>query len=504
MGVHDATVYSILRRNARVHSDRIGLIAGQTRVTYRDFLNRTDRVAAGLSGIGVNSGDRVAVLAKNSLEFVYLYTASAKIGSIMLPINWRLSADEVGFILSDGSPRVMFVDPEFAPVVSSLSESDGVPADCFSMGAAKGSLKAFDELLSAAESAPSAETGGEDGFVIIHTAAVAGRPRGALLTHLGMMWTSLQLATVWGLTSDDVNLAMLPLFHVAGLLQLVSNLTAGGASVILPGFDPEAALKHIKEDKVTMFGGFSPMFSMLLDKAEEVDHDLTSLRNVLGLDQPETVKRFEEASGATFWTAYGQSETSGLTHTAPYFDKTGSAGLPLPSAEVEVVDDYGNILGPGRAGEIIVKGPCVFKGYWNLEEDTRYTFRDGWHHTGDKGRIDEEGYLWFEGRLAEKELIKPGGENVYPAEVEKAILEHPDIEEVSVIGVPDSQWGEAIKAVCVLKEGASLAEAELIQYVAAKIARYKKPKHVVYVSELPKKEDGSVDREKIKEDHGGA
>jgi long-chain acyl-CoA synthetase len=503
MGVHDALIYGILRRNARAGGDRIALITDGRRITYREFLEGTDRVAAGLNGAGVKSGDRVAVLAKNSPEFVYLYIACARIGAIVLPINWRLSAEEVGFILSDGSPRVLFVDPEFGSVVESTAGKEGVPEAIFSMGAAEGSLKAFEELLSAGEPLPS-KIPYEDGFVIIHTAAVAGKPRGALITQLGMMWTSMQLAAVWGLTRDDVNLAMLPLFHVAGLLQLVAALTAGGATVILPGFDPDAALRHIEQDKVTMFGGFPPMFSMLLDKAAEADRDLSSLRNVLGLDQPDTVKRFEEATGAVFWTVYGQSETSGLTHAAPYFAKTGSAGLPLPCAEVEIADDYGNILGPGRSGEIIVRGPCVFKGYWNLKEDTSYTFRDGWHHTGDKGRIDEDGYLWFEGRLAEKELIKPGGENVYPAEVEKAILEHSDVEEVSVIGVPDAKWGEAIKAICVLREGASLAEAELIEFTAAKIARYKKPKHVVYVKELPKKEDGSVDREKVKEDHGSA
>ncbi|MCJ7806557.1 MAG: AMP-binding protein, partial [Clostridia bacterium] len=195
-------------------------------------------------------------------------------------------------------------------------------------------------------------------------------------------------------------------------------------------------------------------------------------------------------------------ETSGFVTFAPYFDKIGSAGIPAYMAEIQLVDGDGNAVKTGEQGEIVVRGPFVFNGYWNLEEDNAYTFRDGWHHTGDMGRFDEEGYLFYTGRKPEKELIKPGGENVYPAEVEKTILQHPLVEEVSVIGVPDAKWGEAIKAVCVLKKGELLAETELIEFVASKIARFKKPKHIVYVTELPKASDGSIDRNKVKEEHG--
>jgi long-chain acyl-CoA synthetase len=223
---------------------------------------------------------------------------------------------------------------------------------------------------------------------------------------------------------------------------------------------------------------------------------------VLGIDHTDTVKRFQDVTGGTFWAVYGQSETSGITTIGPYFDKPGSAGRPLQLVEVEIVNDSGKILEPGKSGEIVVRGPQVFKGYWNLQEDTNYTFRDGWHHTGDMGRIDEEGYLWFEGRTLEKELIKTGGENVYPSEVENVIRQHPMVKDVAVIGVPDPQWGEAIKAVCALNSGSSLSEANLIEFVAGRIARFKKPRHVVFVSEIPKTSHGSVDREKIKADYG--
>ena len=297
---------------------------------------------------------------------------------------------------------------------------------------------------------------------------------------------------------------MLPLFHVGGLSTTLSVMQAGGANIILPKFDVDLALKHIEEDKVTIFGEFPPMLTTLLDKSQEANYDLSTLRAVVGLDQPDTVKRFEQFTKATFWASYGQTETSGLVSLAPYFERPGSAGIPGFMAEVEIVDDYGNILETGKTGEIVVRGPMVFKGYWNLEKDNEYTFREGWHHTGDMGSFDSDGYLWYKGRKAEKDLIKPGGENVYPAEVEKVILQHPLVVEVSVIGVPDKQWGESIKAICVLKNGVTLNENELIEFVAARIARFKKPKYVVFVSSLPKTDGGLINREKVKAEHGDA
>jgi acyl-CoA synthetase (AMP-forming)/AMP-acid ligase II len=295
---------------------------------------------------------------------------------------------------------------------------------------------------------------------------------------------------------------MLPLFHLGGLGSILNVMQAGGASIIIPKFDIDHALKHIHEDKVTFFMEFPPMLEALLDKAQEGNYDLSSLRLALGLDNPDAARRFEEMTGGAFWAAYGQSEVSGLVSMSPYFERTGSVGRPGFMAEIEIMDDYGNILEIGETGEIVVRGPVVFNGYWNLPEDNEYTFRDGWHHTGDMGRFDEDGFLFYAGRKAEKELIKPGGENVYPAEIEKVVIEHPLVDEVSVIGVPNKKWGEAIKAICVLKPGETLTEDELIEFVAARIARYKKPKYVAFVTHLPKTKDGLIDRERVKADYG--
>ena len=231
--------------------------------------------------------------------------------------------------------------------------------------------------------------------------------------------------------------------------------------------------------------------------------DISSLRAVSGLEVPETIEKYQKMTGGTFYAMYGQTETSCLATYGPYNDRPGSAGKTLPMAEVRLVDDYDRLVPVGDVGEIIMKGPMVFKGYWNLPEDNEYTFRGGWHHTGDQGRFDEDGFLWYAGRKAEKELIKPGGENVYPAEVEKTISEHPAIEATVVIGVPDPKWKEGIKAVCVLKEGESIEAQALINFVGDRIARYKKPRYVEFVTELPLLEDGAVDREKIKDLYGG-
>jgi len=389
-------------------------------------------------------------------------------------------------------------------VAGTLISDAAMAISTFSTGAPNGAFNSFSELMDKRNVRPASDFCQDDRCVILYTAAVHGEPRGAIVTQKGLLFASLQLVSLWGLGKKDVSLAMLPLFHVSGLLQVLSVLLAGGSNVVLPQFNADTAAKCIEEHQVTVLVEFPPMLSSMMDVAEEGHNNLRSVRHVLGIDHPDTVRRFENITGASFWAAYGQSETSGLVTVGPYFERPGSAGFPLHLTEVDVVDDTGNIVEPGLSGEIVVRGPQVFKGYWNRKQDAQNTFRDGWHHTGDMGRLDEAGYLWFEGRATHKELIKPGGENVYPAEVEKAILQHPSIQEASVIGVPDLQWGEAIKAVCVLKPEKSLTEAELIAFVTERIARYKKPKYVVFVQELPRTANGTVDREKIKSDFGKA
>jgi acyl-CoA synthetase (AMP-forming)/AMP-acid ligase II len=262
-------------------------------------------------------------------------------------------------------------------------------------------------------------------------------------------------------------------------------------------------LAVIHSERVTMLAEFPPILTTLLDATEGRPADLASLRIATGLDSPETITRFERlCPQARFWSVFGQSETSGFVTMGRFRDKPGAGGKPTLLANVAILDDEDKPVAIGEVGEIAVRGPTVFKGYWNCDADTAFTFRNDWHHTGDQGAFDAEGYLWYKGRSPAKELIKPGGENVYPAEVEREIAAHPAIAEVVVLGVPDAQWGEAIKAVCTFKAGQTATAQQVIDFVGGRIARYKRPKYVEFVGAMPKTAAGAIDRAKVKEAHG--
>jgi acyl-CoA synthetase (AMP-forming)/AMP-acid ligase II len=504
MSLRSFTLHDLIKRNARLYGSNTALVFGDQRVTHAQYAERTARLALGLAGVGVGQGDRLAILAPNCLEYVDLFGAAAQLGAIVVPINWRLSTEEVAYVIEDVAPRVLIVADEFKALVP----QDGMVGTLrYTLGAAQAPWQAVSELYLECDT-PAADLPGvadDSGLLIIHTAAVGGRPRGALLSHRNLIAASLQTQLAWRLTPADINLGVLPLFHVAAIGFLLATQQAGGATLLLTRFDPPGLVKHIDEDGGSLIGTFPPMLGALLDAAAAQGSALDSLRVVSGIDVPETIARLRTSCPQTiFWSTYGQTETSGSVSLAPFDERPGSAGRPTALNTVAVMDELDRPLPVGATGEIVVRGPMVFQGYWRCEADNAFTLRNGWHHTGDMGRIDAEGYLWYSGRSPAKELIKPGGENVYPAEVEQAILEHPALAQVVVIGVPDVQWGEAVKAVCVLKAGHTLSAEELIEFVGARIARYKKPKHVVYVAALPCTAADLVDRAAVKAGHGRA
>ena len=290
---------------------------------------------------------------------------------------------------------------------------------------------------------------------------------------------------------------------IGGLFMATKSFHAGALNINMSKFDAARAVELIESHRVTVMFDFAPILGSVLDEQEKSGRDIGSLKFVLGLEAPDTIERYQSHTGGTFFVMYGQTETSAIATYGKYDDRPGSAGKTIPLCDVKLVNDADETVATGAVGEIAVKGPMVFKEYWNLPEDTAHAFRGGWHHTGDMGRFDEDGFLWYAGRKAEKELIKPGGENVYPAEVEKVIMEHPAIEKTVVFGVPDPKWKEGIKTVCQLKEGQSLEPKELIEFVGSRIARYKKPQYVEFVGELPRLDDGSPDRSAVKERFGG-
>jgi long-chain acyl-CoA synthetase len=505
MGLHDYTFYDLINRNAVCFKYRQAWFEAddQRTLTFAEIKEKVDRLANGLQKIGVKKGDRVGVLGKNSLEYFLLFGAAAALGAIVVAINWRLSAEEALYNLNDCEPEFLFVDAEFEEMIAGAQKKLSSVKHHYNLNPSGGNFTEFSSLMDTAGGFDSVDVATDDGFVIIHTAAVAGRPRGALLTHGNLMSANLSLNLLFDLSAEEVHLNLLPLFHVAGLFMATGSFHAGMLNVNMSKFDAAQAVELIAKKKVTVLYDFSPILSSILDEHEKSGKDIRSLKSVKGIENPETIERYQKLTGGTFFCVYGQTETSAMATLGRYNDRPGAAGKTLELADVRLVDDDDNPVNSGEVGEIAVKGPMVFKGYWNLPEDTAYTFRGGWHHTGDLGRFDEDGFLWYEGRKAEKELIKPGGENVYPAEVEKAILENPAVEAAVVFGVPDPKWKEAIKAVCVLKSGQSLDARKLIAFVGQRIASYKKPHFIDFVAKLPLLKDGAPDRAKIKELYGG-
>jgi acyl-CoA synthetase (AMP-forming)/AMP-acid ligase II len=505
MSLRHLSLDHLIERNARQYGERTAVLFEDQRVTHQQFRARTTRLASGLSAAGVTQGDRVAILAQNRLEYLDLYGAAARIGAVIVPINWRLTPDEILHCITDTSPVMVLTDGQYqAGLQASRQRCQSVRRWVAFDGDGDGDgFDRYAELLRDAPG-PVAEPGADDGFVIMHTAAVGGLPRGAELTHQGLLLAGTQLNLSWRLGPDDVNLGMLPLFHVTGLGLFLAVLQAGGSTVLSVRFDPVAAARQIAEHRVSVLASFAPMLGAILDAAQAGGDDLSSLRAVTGLEAGPTIARLETTCpDARFWSGFGQSELSGMVTLSPFREQPGSAGRPTLFVDVEVVDELDRPLGPGVVGEIVARGPMVFKGYWQRDDDNAQTFRNGWHHTGDLGRWDDGGYLWYAGRSPAKELIKPGGENVYPAEVERAILQHPAIAEVVVIGVPDPQWGEAVKAVCVCRPQAVAPPAEdIVDFVGERIARFKRPRYVVFVASLPRTAAGAVDRAQVKHDHG--
>jgi long-chain acyl-CoA synthetase len=505
MGLYDFTFYDVIIRNALSFKNREAWfeVDDNRTMTFSQYKENVDRLAAGLQKSGIKKGDRIGVLGKNSLEYFLLYGAAAALGAIVLPINWRLSANEVRFNLNDCEPKLVFVDREFQETIQSLKGGLLCVEKYFSLGLESGEFPGFGTLLNNQADFEPAEVSTDDSFVIVHTAAVAGRPRGALLTHGNVLCADMHFGYLCNITSQDVHLNLLPLFHAGGLLGTTSSFHAGALNINMSKFDAAKAVMLIQGKKVSFMINFPPILSSILEQHEKTGMAISSLRAVVGLEAAEIVEKYQKVTRGTFYCIYGQTETSCIATLSAYNERPGSAGRTLPLAEVKLVDNYDRPVPIGQVGEITVKGPMVFKGYWNLPEDTEYTFRDGWHHTGDLGRFDDEGFLWYSGRKAEKELIKPGGENVYPAEVEKVILQHPAVERTVVFGVPDPKWKEAIKAVCQLKKGHNLDPEELIDFVGKRIARYKKPRYVEFVTDVPVLENGSPDRTQIKKLYRG-
>ena len=326
MSLRSFTLHDLINRNARWYGSNTALVFGDQRITHAQYAGRTARLAAGLAAAGVGQGDRLAILAPNCLEYVDLFGAAARLGAIVVPINWRLSAEEVAYVIEDVAPRVLIVADEFQALLPQRGLDDMLR---YTLGVAPAPWQPVSALYRERDK-PAADLPGladDSGLLIIHTAAVGGRPRGALLSHRGLIAASMQTQLAWHLTAADVNLGVLPLFHVAAIGFMLATQHAGGATLLMTRFDPPSLVKHIDEDGGSLIGTFPPMLGALLDAAAAQGSALARLRVVSGIDVPETIARLRNTCPqASFWSAYGQTETSGSVSLAPFDERPGSAG----------------------------------------------------------------------------------------------------------------------------------------------------------------------------------
>lgn len=505
MPVHAYTVYDMIRRGAAVHGARPAVIWGETTVTYADLLRRVDALATGLAAHGIAKGERICILAQNDPGYLDLYGACAKLGIIAYPINWRLTAEEVARVVERASPRMLVVDSTTLALVADWPQRMGHIPYWYQFGPQPGEgFMPFSTLYIESGVIEPPEVKMDDPFAVISTAAVDVIPRGAVLSHGNILAANFLAASQMHYTAEDRYLLALPLFHITALGNALATWHGGGANVLVAKYDAEEAVRLIDQHRITHVSDFPPVLATLLDAAEKAGSRLASLRIVSGLDAPATIQRLHAKTRAQFWTGFGQSETTGFVTLQAVAEHPGTAGKPVPGCVVRCVDERDREVPPGTPGEIVVRGPVVFQGYFAQPEVTAYTFRNGWHHTGDIGKFDTEGYLTYVKRKPEKELIKPGGENVYPAEVETVILQLSGVSGVCVYGIPDAQWGEAIKAVVEVKGKNPYTAQQVIDYVGGKIARFKRPKVVAFTNALPRGADGLVDREAVKAQWGNA
>ncbi len=404
MGLHDYTFYDLINRNAVSFGDRPAWfeVDDQRLVTFAECKRQVDQLACGLQKIGIKQGDRIGVFGKNSLEFFLLYGAAAALGAIVLPINWRLSAEEAVFNLNDGAPDLLFVDPEYQDMIEGIKSKLSSVKTIYNLKPPGGQFHDFEPLLDNDGEFEPADVSDADGAVIIHTAAVAGRPRGALLRQGNIISANIHINLLMNLSAADVHLNILPLFHVGGLFMATGAYHGGALNINMSKFDAARAVDLIEDKQVSVMFDFAPILGSVLEGAEKSGKDISSLQHVIGLESPEVIEKYQESVGGTFYCMYGQTETSAIATMGRYSDKPGSAGRTIQLADVRLVDEEDHPVAVGAVGEIAVKGPMVFTEYINLPEDTAHALRGGWHHTGDLGRFDEDGYLWYEGRWPQR------------------------------------------------------------------------------------------------------
>ena len=507
-------VSDLVERQVSVRADKPAFIFEGKTLTYAELDQGSNRVANGLLDFGTMPDQRIGYLGKNSHYYYELLFGVVKSGGVLCPINWRLAEAEIAYILNDFVPEILFIGPEFLDLAPSLQSI--VPSLKHIIPMEDGSEYAPHYTQwrdSLPHHRPNIKRDTMDDALQIYTSGTTGHPKGAILTNQSLITGyerfrghEIPKWNIW--TEDDVSLIPMPCFHIGGTAWGLTTMAHGATGVIMRNFDPVEILDKIDEYRVSKLFLVPAAMKIVADLPRAKDVDFSQLKFMLYGASPMPLPLLKQAIdvfSCGFAQFYGMTETSGTISALPPEDhelqgneRMRSVGKALRGVEIVIMDDSGNILPPGEIGEIVTRSTMNMKGYWNLETATNETLtKDGWLRTGDVGYLDEDGYLFLKDR--KKDMIISGGENVYPAEVENAIFDHPKVSDVAVIGIPDEKWGEAVKACVVIKPDESLTEDEVIEWTRNKIAKFKCPKSVDFLETLPRNPSGKVLRRLLRE-----
>jgi O-succinylbenzoate-CoA ligase len=485
----DVSWCGVLAHHATAHPERaLTIFEGET-ITYGQMAERSAALAAGFAAHGVGRGDVVALLSHNCPEMLETIFAANHLGAVAMPINWRLAAPEVRYILEHSQAKALVCDDAMQPLADEASTG---------LDLLRAQTTRFAELRDPANATAHAPCEPDQLHRLMYTSGTTGRPKGVMLSHANLAWKNLAHLVEFGFTSDDLGLACGPLYHVGALDLTTTTLIAAGATVIVHRqFDAAAVVDELERSRVTTVWLAPAMVNAIMALPDVEQRDLSSVRVIINGGEKMPIPLIERIQrtfpSAWFADAYGLTETvSGDTFLdrASIIAKLGSVGRPCLHLELDVWDEEGRSMAPGERGEIVLRGPKVFQGYWRDAEATERAFAGGWFHTGDIGVRDEEGYVWIVDRL--KDMILSGGENIAGSEVERVLYEHPAVLEAAVVGQPDPKWGEVPVAYVVLREGAEATADELVEHCRSQLAKFKVPKAVSFLAALPRNPSGKV------------
>ncbi|WP_075981494.1 acyl-CoA synthetase [Bacillus massilinigeriensis] len=485
-----------IENRARVTPDRVAVVdvESQRKWTYLEVNQRSMVAAKWLMLNGVTKGDRVALLSPNHISYFDFLFACGKIGAIFVPINWRLAVHEIEYILQDCSPKMIGYHSSFN---EKMNEITSIQSICFQIDNEEYLDQTVSELFAESECSEL------DPLAIIYTGGTTGKPKGVVLNHQSILWNGINTILSWNLTKDDTTLTYMPMFHTGGLNALsIPILMIGGKVIIANQFRPEESIFYLNEYKCSIVLLVPTMYHMLIETAEFKEQTIPTVRTFLSGGAPCQLEIYREFMRR----GYEFKEGYGLTEAGPnnFFidpnkvsEKLGSVGKPMLFNSVKIVREDGTEAAPDEVGELLLKGKHLFLNYWNNQNATQEAVQDGWLYTGDLAKRDQDGYFYIVGR--KKEMIITGGENVYPLEVEHWIVQLPQVDEVAVVGLPDKMWGERVTAFIVLKQGGRLTFEELMEHCSKKLGRYKIPKEMIIIEELPKTHVGKIDKKQLKD-----